>query len=119
VRVADHSLEAGHFEGVHEGATRGSGAVIIWDEGSADVLRDEPDHVSVVLHGQKLAGRFGLTKTGDQRWILVKANDDHARPGSGVVAPRQRAFGPAGRGSRSQRASDRASADAIPPSDGR
>jgi DNA polymerase Ligase (LigD) len=62
VRVADHSLEAGHFEGVHEGATRGSGAVIIWDEGSADVLRDEPDHVSVVLHGQKLAGRFGLTK---------------------------------------------------------
>jgi bifunctional non-homologous end joining protein LigD len=55
-------------------------------EGSADVLRDEPDHVSVVLHGQKLAGRFDLTNTGDQRWLLVKANDDHARPGSDVVA---------------------------------
>ena len=48
MRVADHSLEAGDFEGVHEGATRGSGAVIIWDEGSADVLRDEPDHADAI-----------------------------------------------------------------------
>ena len=38
------------------------------------------------LHGEKLGGRFGLTETGERRWILVKANDEHARPGSDVVA---------------------------------
>ena len=33
VPSGDHPLEAGDFEGVHEGQARGSGAVIIWDEG--------------------------------------------------------------------------------------
>ena len=86
VPVEDHSLEAGEFEGRHEQATRGSGAVIIWDEGEVEILRDEPDHLSFVLHGHKLGGRFGLTKTGERRWILVKANDENARHGSDVVA---------------------------------
>jgi DNA ligase D-like protein (predicted 3'-phosphoesterase) len=86
VPVEDHSLEAGEFEGVHEGRRRGSGAVIVWDEGSVEILRDDPDHLSVSLHGHKLAGRFGLTRTGERQWILVKAADDDARPGSDVVA---------------------------------
>ena len=34
VPVDDHALSAGDFEGVHEGQSRGSGAVIIWDEGT-------------------------------------------------------------------------------------
>src|ERR1700740_1652491 len=41
VPVEDHSLAAGEFEGRHERATRGSGAVIIWDEGTVDILRDD------------------------------------------------------------------------------
>ena len=86
VPVEDHSLAAGAFEGVHEGQARGSGAVIIWDEGTVDVLRDEPEHLSFVLHGRKLAGRFGLTRTGERSWLLVKATDEHARPGSDVVS---------------------------------
>src|SRR5437660_11881078 len=63
VPVEDHSLEAGEFEGRHEGQSRGSGAVIIWDEGEVEVLTEEPDHLSFELHGEKLAGRFGLTRT--------------------------------------------------------
>ena len=86
VPVEDHSLSAGEFEGVHEGQGRGSGAVIIWDEGTTEILRDDPDHLSFTLHGQKLTGRFGLTRTGEDRWILVKAGDDQARPGSDIVA---------------------------------
>jgi DNA ligase D-like protein (predicted 3'-phosphoesterase) len=88
VPVEDHSLSAGEFEGVHEGQLRGSGAVIIWDEGTADILRDEPVHLSFTLYGKKLSGRFGLTKTGERRWILVKARDAHARQGSDIVAER-------------------------------
>jgi DNA ligase D-like protein (predicted 3'-phosphoesterase) len=88
VPVEDHDLDAGDFEGVHEGQSRGSGAVIIWDEGTVDVLRDDPGHLSFVLDGEKLAGRFGLTQTGERQWILVKAVDEAARPGSDVVAER-------------------------------
>ena len=86
VPVEDHSMSAGQFEGRHRGATRGSGAVIIWDEGTVEVLTDEPDHLSFALHGHKLEGRFGLTRTGERSWILVKANDEHAARGSDIVA---------------------------------
>jgi DNA ligase D-like protein (predicted 3'-phosphoesterase) len=85
VPVEDHDLSAGDFEGVHERQPRGSGAVIIWDEGGAEILRNEPGHLSFALHGHKLTGRFGLTRTGDHRWILVKVRDEHARAGSDIV----------------------------------
>ncbi len=88
VPVDDHSLAAGEFEGVHVGSSRGTGAVIIWDEGTVEFTRTEPDHLSFALHGHKLAGRFGLTRTGERSWILVKASDGDARPGSDVVAER-------------------------------
>ena len=70
---------------MHEGQSRGSGAVIIWDEGTAEMVRDEPGHVSFVLHGRKLSGGFALTRTGERRWILVKVRDEAARPGSDIV----------------------------------
>ena len=86
VPVDDHEMSAGDFEGVHEGQRRGSGAVIIWDEGTAEIVRDEPGHLSFVLHGRKLSGGFALTRTGEQRWIMVKVRDQDARPGSDIVA---------------------------------
>ena len=88
VPVEDHSLEAGEFEGVHAGHPRGSGAVIIWDEGPADIIRDESGHLSFSLHGSKLSGGFALTRTGERRWILVKVRDEQARAGSDIVAER-------------------------------
>src|SRR5215210_4046605 len=78
VEVADHSLAAGEFEGVHAGATRGTGAVIVWDEGTIEDLRDDGDHLGFTLEGSKLAGRFGLTRTGGRQWVLVKARDEEA-----------------------------------------
>jgi len=86
VEVADHSMSAGDFEGVHDGQRRGSGAVIIWDEGTADIVRDEPGHIVFVLHGRKLSGGFALTRTGGTSWVLVKVRDEDARPGSDIVA---------------------------------
>ena len=88
VPVEDHDLSAGEFEGVHEGQSRGSGAVIIWDEGAAEVTRDEPGHLTVTLRGSKLIGGFALTRTGARRWILVKTRDAAARPGSDIVTER-------------------------------
>jgi DNA ligase D-like protein (predicted 3'-phosphoesterase) len=88
VPVEDHELSAGEFEGVHEGQPRGTGAVIIWDEGLAEITRDEPGHLAFTLHGSKLTGGFALTRTGERRWILVKTRDATARPGSDIVAER-------------------------------
>jgi DNA ligase D-like protein (predicted 3'-phosphoesterase) len=86
VPVEDHSMSAGDFEGVRSGQTRGTGAVIVWDEGTAEIMRDEPGHLSFILHGRKLSGGFGLTRTGEKRWILVKVRDEDARRGSDIVA---------------------------------
>jgi bifunctional non-homologous end joining protein LigD len=88
MQVEDHSLEAADFEGVHPGQARGTGAVIIWDEGDFEVVRERPDHIVVELHGGKLEGGFALTRTGERRWILVKTVDDAARRGSDIVAER-------------------------------
>jgi DNA ligase D-like protein (predicted 3'-phosphoesterase) len=86
VPVEDHAMSAGDFEGVHDGHGRGTGAVIIWDEGTAEIVRDEPGHMSFVLHGRKLSGRFALTRTAENRWLLVKVRDEDASPGSDIVA---------------------------------
>jgi len=92
VPVEDHDLSAGDFEGVHgigepqSGRARGSGAVIIWDEGPAEIARDEPGQLRVILDGSKLTGGFALTETGERRWILVKVRDEAARPGSDIAA---------------------------------
>ena len=86
VPVEDHEMSAGDFEGVHVGQLRGTGAVIVWDEGSAEVTRDEPGRLSFTLRGHKLGGGFALIRTGDERWILLKVRDDYARPGSDITA---------------------------------
>lgn len=47
----------------------------------------ERGHAVFVLHGELLRGGFALQRTGrEERWLLVKRRDDHARPGSDVVA---------------------------------
>jgi DNA ligase D-like protein (predicted 3'-phosphoesterase) len=83
VQVPDHDLYS-DFEGVYE-ESRGTGAVIVWDEGTVEVLRDDDDHVSFVLDGVKLSGRFGLLRTDGRNWLLVKANDASARRGFDIV----------------------------------
>ena len=55
MQVADHSLAAGEFEGVHAESRRGTGAVIIWDEGDFDLVREEPGHLVVALRAASSA----------------------------------------------------------------
>jgi DNA ligase D-like protein (predicted 3'-phosphoesterase) len=99
VPVEDHSMQAGEFEGVHEGARRGTGAVIIWDRGTyrcpperdgATSVAEALDrgHAVIELDGEKLHGRWALTRVADDRWILVKARDEFADRGRDIVAER-------------------------------
>jgi DNA ligase D-like protein (predicted 3'-phosphoesterase) len=92
VPVEDHALEQGDFEGVHAGQSRGTGAVIVWDEGEYAPLDGDlgAGHLAFTLCGRKLRGGFALTKTGPRSWILVKMVDERARRGSDVVAEQPR-----------------------------
>ena len=87
MQVEDHGMDYKDFEGVH-GPGYGAGAVIVWDTGSYENLRDEPmaeglenGHLSVWLRGHKLVGGYSLrrTKGGEKpQWLLVKRRDDEA-----------------------------------------
>jgi DNA ligase D-like protein (predicted 3'-phosphoesterase) len=91
VEVADHAIDHNTFEGAV-----GGGGVIVWDRGSYEQggrvawpQALERGHAVFVLHGEKLRGGFALQRTrpGEKpQWLLIKRRDEHARPGSDVVA---------------------------------
>jgi bifunctional non-homologous end joining protein LigD len=93
VEVEDHSKSHNKFEGPTAG-----GGVIIWDRGKYEQGGRVPwpealerGHAVFVLHGEKLRGGFALQRTSRGRkpqWLLIKRRDEHARPGSDIVAER-------------------------------
>jgi DNA ligase D-like protein (predicted 3'-phosphoesterase) len=88
MRVEDHRLSWGDFEGVIPEGEYGAGAVIVWDAGSYRNLSDEPMKEAVAngqasfwLEGQKLRGGWSLRRIGGgrkERWLLVKKRDEEA-----------------------------------------
>ncbi len=93
IEVGDHGMGHNTFEG-----RIGDGGVIVWDRGTYEQGGRVPwpealerGHAVFVLHGEKLAGGFALQRTrrGDKpQWLLIKRRDEHARPGSDIVAER-------------------------------
>jgi DNA ligase D-like protein (predicted 3'-phosphoesterase) len=93
VEVEDHSLGHNEFEG-----PTGRGGVIIWDRGTYEQGGRVPwpealdrGHAVFALHGEKLHGGFALQRTrgGEKpQWLLIKRRDEHAVPGSDIVAER-------------------------------
>jgi DNA ligase D-like protein (predicted 3'-phosphoesterase) len=91
VEVEDHTIGYNSFEGVTE-----HGRVIVWDRGSYEQGGRVPwpealtrGHAVFVLHGEKLNGGFALQRTrpgAKPQWLLIKRRDDHARPGSDILA---------------------------------
>jgi bifunctional non-homologous end joining protein LigD len=88
MRVEDHPVEYGSFEGVIPEGEYGAGAVVLWDRGTWTPVVDpgsalKKGQLKFVLHGQKLGGKWALVKIkGDdpKAWLLVKDRDEHARP---------------------------------------
>jgi len=91
LEVPDHTPAHNDFEGRLDG-----GGVVVWDRGFyeqggrvawPEAL--ERGHAVFVLHGQKLNGGFALQRTragATAQWLLIKRRDEHARPGSDIVA---------------------------------
>jgi bifunctional non-homologous end joining protein LigD len=87
MRVEDHPVEYGSFEGVIPEGEYGAGAVVLWDRGTWTPLVDpglglKKGELKFHLYGEKLAGKWALVKIkGDdpKAWLLVKDKDEHAR----------------------------------------
>jgi bifunctional non-homologous end joining protein LigD len=90
----DHPLSYAGFEGLIPAGEYGAGPVIVWDTGTYTNETEDPaghpvdvgpaiehGHVKFCLNGQKLRGRYTLTRMGGggrERWLLVKMADEHA-----------------------------------------
>jgi bifunctional non-homologous end joining protein LigD len=85
MQVEDHPLEYAGFEGVIPEGEYGGGTVMIWDEGTYEMLEDadpaaalKKGELRFVLHGKKLEGRWTLVRTDPRKWLLIKGRDDSA-----------------------------------------
>ncbi|HEX2968355.1 MAG TPA: DNA ligase D [Bacteroidales bacterium] len=95
--VEDHPFDYRNFEGIIPEGEYGGGTVIVWDEGayeSADLpgkSKKEQEKallkginggkVKIILHGQKLKGKFVLVKYKDKEdnsWFLMKMHDEES-----------------------------------------
>jgi bifunctional non-homologous end joining protein LigD len=86
MQVEDHPLEYADFEGVIPEGEYGGGTVMIWDEGTYQMLEDADPAVALkrgelrfILSGHKLKGRWTLVRTGPRKWLLIKGRDKYAR----------------------------------------
>ena len=82
VRVEDHPLEYGDFEGVIPAGNYGAGGVIVWDRGEWVPLEPwreglENGKLLFELKGYKLHGKWTLVKIkkSDKDWLLIKERD--------------------------------------------
>jgi len=93
VQTEDHPLEYADFEGAIPAGHYGAGTVMVWDRGAYESADSEPlarqlhsGEIKVVLHGEKLRGRFTLIHTGKRssdrqakkQWLLIKGRDEEA-----------------------------------------
>lgn len=96
VKVEDHPVSYGRFEGTIPEGNYGAGTVIVWDIGRWNPLGDV-DHMldegvlKFELDGERLRGKWALIKLNNDEakdnWLLIKEKDDEAIPddGDGVV----------------------------------
>src|ERR1700722_11288916 len=90
VKVEDHPLEYGDFEGVIPEGNYGAGGVIVWDRGEWIALEDWREglvkgKLLFEFRGYKLHGKWTLVKIkkSERDWLLIKERDAWTRsPGT-------------------------------------
>ena len=92
VRVEDHPLSYGTFEGTIPQGEYGGGTVMLWDVGTWEPQWD-PDaglakgHLAFTLKGERLHGRWDLVRmhakpeenSRKENWLLIKVHDEFSR----------------------------------------
>jgi bifunctional non-homologous end joining protein LigD len=70
VQVEDHPLEYGSFSGTIPAGEYGAGTVSIWDRGTYVCEKWREREIMVVLHGERVTGRFVLFPTQGRNWMI-------------------------------------------------
>src|SRR5437870_9843451 len=87
METEDHPIDYGEFEGVIPKGNYGAGKVIIWDNGTYEMVDpDTPEKgwkkgkLHFVLHGKKLHGEWVLVRGSREprQWIFFKIRDGYA-----------------------------------------
>ncbi|MSV28625.1 MAG: DNA ligase D [Bryobacterales bacterium] len=97
MKVEDHPLDYGDFEGNIPKGNYGAGSVMLWDRGEFEVLSNLPAEGQIArgdfkfrLHGEKLSGEFALVlmkgRGKGNEWLLLKKKDAFAEAGWDVEA---------------------------------
>ncbi len=92
MKVEDHPLDYGTFEGNIPAGNYGGGSVMLWDKGTYEVLGDasaqqqlDRGDFKFELHGLKLKGSFAIVHMKHagkgNEWLLIKKKDEHVVPG--------------------------------------
>ncbi len=102
VRVEDHPLDYGSFEGTIPESEYGGGTVMLWDEGTWEPIAGDPHDglaegdLKMRLFGHRMKGEWVLVhmkgrdtkrKSGPPRenWLLIKHHDDYAKDAETLV----------------------------------
>ena len=86
VKVEDHPIEYGEFEGVIPAGNYGAGGIIVWDRGEWVPLEDWREglvkgKLLFEFRGYKLQGKWALVKikSSEKDWLLLKERDAWVR----------------------------------------
>ncbi len=100
VRVEDHPLDYGDFEGTIPEGEYGGGTVMLWDEGTWEPVGDpheglDDGDLKFRLNGKRMKGEWVLvhmkgrdnkTRNGTrENWLLIKHRDDHSTEMDGLT----------------------------------
>jgi DNA ligase D-like protein (predicted ligase)/DNA ligase D-like protein (predicted 3'-phosphoesterase) len=75
IRMEDHPLEYGGFEGIIPDGQYGAGTVEIWDKGFYVPVKWMPDKIEFVVAGERVHGRYELIRfkeADEDQWLLFK-----------------------------------------------
>src|SRR5579862_2938398 len=91
MKVEDHPIDYGPFEGNIPKGEYGGGSVMQWDNGTWELLGEGTAQAQIArgdlkfrIHGQKINGEFALVlmkgRGKGNEWLLIKKKDEDAQP---------------------------------------
>ncbi len=80
VQTEDHPMEYATFAGNIPAGEYGGGVVAIWDHGTYELEEWDDREVKIVLHGERVNGRYVLIHTDDRNWLMHLMSDHKEEP---------------------------------------
>jgi bifunctional non-homologous end joining protein LigD len=78
VHTEDHPLDYLDFEGEIPQGEYGAGEVTIWDRGTYEAEKFEPEKVIVRLAGERARGRYAIFRTREDDWLIHRMDPPEA-----------------------------------------